>query len=300
MPIKLSCTLFFLPRDFQLRHILKLNHEMLYKFERNHPCMRVLAMLVLGLLLTGCITTPGVANTTNESKQETVNTETQPQSGFYQCNGSSSPKDYYVRDAVNGTNDEDIVLTSGDNCVDYRFPDERVLQTRLQRGFSGEGLISLTGVDEGRYLREAYCNETGGIVHEDYRCPYGCKQGVCLQVNSEDATEYLQNVTMRQQDELTELRNQLELQKYENEKLRNDLQTTMVSKETFESSIRASQEYFWQNAHKFVECSEAGGLWETFPSGCADFCGAGPVCTGAITPSCDCGPSKCWNGTACI
>lgn len=47
-------------------------------------------------------------------------------------------------------------------------------------------------------------------------------------------------------------------------------------------------------------CQAAGGTWKIYPNGCADRCGAGPICTQAMTPGCDCGAYACWNGTVCM
>ena len=45
-------------------------------------------------------------------------------------------------------------------------------------------------------------------------------------------------------------------------------------------------------------CSAGGGTWKPdFPNGCADKCGAGPICTQSLTPGCDCGADKCWDET---
>ncbi len=37
--------------------------------------------------------------------------------------------------------------------------------------------------------------------------------------------------------------------------------------------------------------------WHQFSNGCADYCGAGPVCTLELKTSCDCGPDMCWDRT---
>ncbi len=52
------------------------------------------------------------------------------------------------------------------------------------------------------------------------------------------------------------------------------------------------------------QCAYVGGLWKKFPDGCADSCIVARMpdeigCTQAITSSCDCGPTKCWNGESC-
>lgn len=46
-------------------------------------------------------------------------------------------------------------------------------------------------------------------------------------------------------------------------------------------------------------CRQAGGEWREFPDACADRCGQADVCAKVLTPSCDCGPQRCWNGVTC-
>jgi hypothetical protein len=48
----------------------------------------------------------------------------------------------------------------------------------------------------------------------------------------------------------------------------------------------------------FYQCIKTGGKWKTFPNGCVDRCGC-EVSGQALTKGCDCGESKCWNGTGC-
>lgn len=52
------------------------------------------------------------------------------------------------------------------------------------------------------------------------------------------------------------------------------------------------------------ECARVEGGWMTFNNGCVDSCFAArsdetPICTMALTDSCDCGPERCWNGETC-
>lgn len=51
-------------------------------------------------------------------------------------------------------------------------------------------------------------------------------------------------------------------------------------------------------------CEKQKGVWRSFGNGCADSCEAKlnsfMVCTEAITYSCDCGGSRCWNGNSCV
>lgn len=51
------------------------------------------------------------------------------------------------------------------------------------------------------------------------------------------------------------------------------------------------------------KCTKDGGRWKGFPDSCADTCafirGSDVGCKEVITPSCDCGPDKCWNGEGC-
>ena len=52
-----------------------------------------------------------------------------------------------------------------------------------------------------------------------------------------------------------------------------------------------------------VKCVEAGGSWTSFSSACVDSCyheRNKPVpCLAVLTPGCDCGQDKCWNGGSC-
>ncbi len=53
-----------------------------------------------------------------------------------------------------------------------------------------------------------------------------------------------------------------------------------------------------------LECGRIGGIWKEFSSGCVDSCfkersEEPPICTTAMTFSCDCGPTACWNGETC-
>ncbi len=47
------------------------------------------------------------------------------------------------------------------------------------------------------------------------------------------------------------------------------------------------------------ECYAGSGKWTYLPNSCVDRCDAG-ACYQAFTYGCDCGNSKCWNGTTCI
>ena len=51
-------------------------------------------------------------------------------------------------------------------------------------------------------------------------------------------------------------------------------------------------------------CKSSGGIWTTFPNGCADTCasqtGENMMCTQVLTPGCDCGANKCWDGKSCV
>ena len=46
------------------------------------------------------------------------------------------------------------------------------------------------------------------------------------------------------------------------------------------------------------KCIIGGGKWKTLPDTCVDKCNA-DGCGEAITPGCDCGSNKCWNGRSC-
>jgi PKD repeat protein len=46
-------------------------------------------------------------------------------------------------------------------------------------------------------------------------------------------------------------------------------------------------------------CIDSGGTWREFADGCVDYCGAGDICTQALTMGCDCGADACWDGYAC-
>ena len=50
------------------------------------------------------------------------------------------------------------------------------------------------------------------------------------------------------------------------------------------------------------DCYLGGGRWTTCSNTCQDFCGygKGSVCGAALTPCCDCGTDKCWNGKKCV
>lgn len=49
-------------------------------------------------------------------------------------------------------------------------------------------------------------------------------------------------------------------------------------------------------------CKNSGGTWKEFPNSCADNCWSlvsEQACLDVLTDSCDCGATKCWNGTTC-
>jgi len=53
------------------------------------------------------------------------------------------------------------------------------------------------------------------------------------------------------------------------------------------------------------ECGMAGGSWIEFPDSCTDQCevfqlGEAVFCAQVLTPGCECGPDRCWDGSTCV
>ena len=52
---------------------------------------------------------------------------------------------------------------------------------------------------------------------------------------------------------------------------------------------------------KLIGCEVDDGEWKQFSNTCVDNCGKKPrICGQAFTLGCDCGETKCWDGTKCI
>lgn len=141
----------------------------------------------------------------------------------------------------------------------------------------------------GTHVQEWICTNDQTDTRQ-VRCAYGCVDGICLNLTADQKIARLEESVTALEQELHEA------QKTIVELNASKMPADWMSKVAYSDDL----EYIYELMPDIAACHVEGGTWRTFSNGCVDFCGAGPACSAAMTPGCDCGPSKCWNGTACI